>query len=121
MAKKLWIAASAILALTLIGLVAADIYVSGQISAMLAEMESEAAALSTVWREIQNERLSTVFFAGVFYMITLIIVLKIGAEKKAPQSISQSEALKIADELLAQYKLNGVYVEAKKGNSDEEV
>ena len=121
MAKKLWVAASVVLTLTLIGLVVADIYVSGQIESLLAKAGSEAAALAEKWIQIQDERNSTVFFAGVFFVIILVVVLKIGAEKRAPKGISQSEAQKIAAELKEEYKKSGVYVEAKEDGNEEEI
>ncbi len=120
MAKKLCIAVSIILVIALIGLVAADIYVSGQIASFLNDAGSEAAVLNEVWEEMQNDRLSTVIFAALFFIIILVVVLKIGPEKKATKGISQSEAQKIAAELMDEYRKNGIYVEASE-EEDEEI
>ena len=121
MAKKVCAAVMVVAVLALIGLVAADLYVSGQIETTIAALGSEAEELVESWKELQAERLSTAFFAGIVFVIMGFLVLKIGPERKQPGKISQKKALKVADELMKQYQENGVYVEAREDDPAEDV
>ena len=120
MGKKMKVAVLSVLGLLLAGLTAADIYISQQIEALFDSTQTGTALMSEAWAQIQRERLSTLVFSAVFFLIVLVIVLKIGGERRKEKRVSQSEALEIAERMFTEYRETGILVEAKEEEDNEE-
>ena len=119
MVKKLKVAIGIGLSALLVGLAAADWYVSHKIETLLSGAQGESQ-WKELWMQIQRDRLATLLFAGVIFVIVGIIVFKIGTEKKKEKTISQNEALQIAEELMADYKTRGIFVEAAEEEENDD-
>lgn len=120
MGKKIKVVIGSGLSLLLAGLIAADLYVSGQIKTLLGSTQTQNEAVNEAWKQLQSERLGTVLFSVVIFLIVLIIVLKVGSEKAKEKRVSQKEALQIAAEMMEDYKKRGIFVEARDEEEYEE-
>lgn len=116
MTKKICVLLAVILSLILIGVLIADIYVSGQITKGITEIGSEA---SKEWNQIQSDRFITLIAFLFFGSCILAIVLKIGSDKAVMKRVSQDEAIRIADEIMASDKANDIFVEASDETENE--
>ena len=108
-----------ILAVLITGMIAADVYVSWQIETILSSVKVQDLLLNEVWIQIQRERLSTILFSFVIYLIVLVLVLKIGGTKRNNTKISQYEAKRIVEQMMQEYKEKGILLTAKKDEDHE--
>ena len=108
-----------ILAVLIAGMVAADVYVSWQIETILSTVKVQDMLLNEAWIQIQRDRMSTILFSFVIYLILLMLVLKIGGIKRNNTKISQYEAQRIVEHMMEEYKEKGILLTAKKDEDHE--
>ena len=97
----------------LIGLIAADLYMSYQIEIILSTTSENVILWNETWTQIQKERLGTILFSSVVFLIVWFIVLKIGIPKRNVRKVTQKEALEIAKTIMAEHKEKGRLLMAK--------